>query len=169
MRPGFSKRAANRPGWRGTTAAPPGASTLRLCSGLPDWGISRLCQRSRARADRSRTVSAAGLGGGWRAPGDGGDPHGGIVCHHAAIGAAHDGACHRRGGAVRLGGGRRGLRLGPSLAAGSRTARAAFVLAVRSTEKLWSVLAGHLGQQTAADLAAALPAAAWHRLSAGAG
>src|SRR6202012_1770267 len=37
---------------------------------LPDWGISRLCQRSRARADRSRTVSAAGLGGGWagRAP-----------------------------------------------------------------------------------------------------
>lgn len=44
-----------------------------------------------------------------------------------------------------------------------------FVLAVRSNEKLWSVLAGRLGQQTAADLAAALPDAAWHRLSAGAG
>jgi len=44
-----------------------------------------------------------------------------------------------------------------------------FVLAVRSNEKLWSVLAGRLEQQTAADLAAALPDAAWHRLSAGAG
>src|SRR6202007_3168600 len=53
---GFLKRAANRPGWRGNTTAPPGASTLRLCSGLPDWGVSHLCQRSRARADRSRTV-----------------------------------------------------------------------------------------------------------------
>ena len=44
-----------------------------------------------------------------------------------------------------------------------------FVLAVRSTETLWSVRAGRLGQQTAAALATALPAAAWHRLSAGAG
>ena len=44
-----------------------------------------------------------------------------------------------------------------------------FVLTVRSNEKLWSVLAGRRGQQTAADLAAALPDAAWHRLSAGAG
>jgi SRSO17 transposase len=44
-----------------------------------------------------------------------------------------------------------------------------FVLTVRSNEKLWSVLAGRLGQHTAADLAAALPDAAWHRLSAGAG
>jgi len=44
-----------------------------------------------------------------------------------------------------------------------------FVLAVRRNEKLWSVLAGRLGQQTAAALAAALPDAAWHRLSAGAG
>ena len=44
-----------------------------------------------------------------------------------------------------------------------------FVLAVRRNEKLWSVLAGRLGQHTAADLAAALPDAAWHRLSAGAG
>jgi len=44
-----------------------------------------------------------------------------------------------------------------------------FVLTVRSNAKLWSVLAGRLGQQTAADLAAALPDAAWHRLSAGAG
>ena len=44
-----------------------------------------------------------------------------------------------------------------------------FVLAVRSNEKLGSVLAGRLGQQTAAALAAALPDAAWHRLSAGAG
>ncbi len=44
-----------------------------------------------------------------------------------------------------------------------------FVLAVRSNETLWSVLAGRLGQHTAAALAAALPAAAWHRLSAGAG
>lgn len=44
-----------------------------------------------------------------------------------------------------------------------------FILTVRSNEKLWSVLAGRLGQQTAADLAAALPDAAWHRLSAGAG
>ncbi len=44
-----------------------------------------------------------------------------------------------------------------------------FVLAVRSNETLWSVLAGRLGRHTAAALAAALPAAAWHRLSAGAG
>ena len=44
-----------------------------------------------------------------------------------------------------------------------------FVLTVRSNEKLWSVLAGRRGQQTAANLAAALPAAAWNRLSAGAG
>ena len=43
------------------------------------------------------------------------------------------------------------------------------ILTVRSNEKLWSVLAGRLGQQAAADLAAALPDAAWHRLSAGAG
>jgi hypothetical protein len=32
-----------------------------------------------------------------------------------------------------------------------------FVLTIRRTETLWSVLAGRLGQQTAADLAAALP------------
>jgi SRSO17 transposase len=44
-----------------------------------------------------------------------------------------------------------------------------FVLAVRRNEKLWSMLAGRLGQHTATDLAAALPDAAWHRLSAGAG
>jgi SRSO17 transposase len=44
-----------------------------------------------------------------------------------------------------------------------------FVLAIRSNEKLWSMLAGRLGQRTAVDLAAALPDAAWHRLSAGAG
>ena len=44
-----------------------------------------------------------------------------------------------------------------------------FVLAVRSNEKLWSLLDGRLGQHAAADLAAALPAAAWQRLSAGAG
>jgi SRSO17 transposase len=44
-----------------------------------------------------------------------------------------------------------------------------FVLTVRRNEKLWSVRAGHLGQHPAADLAAALPDAAWHRLSAGAG
>ena len=46
-----------------------------------------------------------------------GNTPGGIVCHQAAIGTAHDCACHRCGGAVRLGGGRRGLRLGSSLAA----------------------------------------------------
>jgi SRSO17 transposase len=44
-----------------------------------------------------------------------------------------------------------------------------FVLAVRRNEKLWSMLAGRLGQHTAPDLAAALPDAAWRRLSAGAG
>ena len=44
-----------------------------------------------------------------------------------------------------------------------------FILTVRSNEKLWSMLAGRLGQRTAVDLAAALPDAAWHRLSAGAG
>jgi SRSO17 transposase len=44
-----------------------------------------------------------------------------------------------------------------------------FVLAVRRNEKLWSMLAGRLGQHTATDLAAALPDAAWRRLSAGAG
>jgi SRSO17 transposase len=44
-----------------------------------------------------------------------------------------------------------------------------FVLAVRSNEKLWSVLDGRLGQHAAAALTAALPAAAWQCLSAGAG
>jgi SRSO17 transposase len=44
-----------------------------------------------------------------------------------------------------------------------------FVLAVRRNEKLWSMLAGRLGQHTATDLAAALPDAVWRRLSAGAG
>jgi SRSO17 transposase len=44
-----------------------------------------------------------------------------------------------------------------------------FVLAIRRNEKLWSMLAGRLGQHTAVDLAAAVPDAAWHRLSAGAG
>ena len=44
-----------------------------------------------------------------------------------------------------------------------------FVLAIRSNEKLWSVLGDRLGQHAAADLAKALPAAAWQRLSAGAG
>jgi SRSO17 transposase len=44
-----------------------------------------------------------------------------------------------------------------------------FVLAIRSNEKLWAVLDEHLGQRTAARLAAALPARAWRRLSAGAG
>lgn len=44
-----------------------------------------------------------------------------------------------------------------------------FVLAIRSNEKLWSVLGDQLGQHSAADLAQALPADAWQRLSAGAG
>jgi SRSO17 transposase len=49
-----------------------------------------------------------------------------------------------------------------------------FVLAIRSNEKLWSMRDGQtgddrLGQHTAAALAAALPEAAWQRLSAGAG
>jgi SRSO17 transposase len=45
----------------------------------------------------------------------------------------------------------------------------AFVLAVRSNEPLWSTLDGRTGQHTAAALAAAVPDAAWQRLSAGAG
>lgn len=44
-----------------------------------------------------------------------------------------------------------------------------FVLAIRSNEKLWAVLDERLGQHAAARLAAALPARAWQRLSAGAG
>jgi SRSO17 transposase len=44
-----------------------------------------------------------------------------------------------------------------------------FVLAVRSNEKLWSVLNNRLGQHAAAALASARPAAAWQCLSAGAG
>jgi SRSO17 transposase len=44
-----------------------------------------------------------------------------------------------------------------------------FVLAIRSNEKLWAVLGTHLGQHAASRLAAALPARAWRRLSAGAG
>src|ERR671917_83439 len=44
-----------------------------------------------------------------------------------------------------------------------------FMLAVRSNEKLWAVLGGRLGQHAASRLAAALPAQAWRRLSAGAG
>jgi SRSO17 transposase len=44
-----------------------------------------------------------------------------------------------------------------------------FVLAIRSNEKLWAVLDGHLGQHAASRLAASVPARAWRRLSAGAG
>ena len=44
-----------------------------------------------------------------------------------------------------------------------------FVLAIRSNEKLWSMLDDRFGQHTAAALAAAVPEAAWQRLSAGAG
>ena len=44
-----------------------------------------------------------------------------------------------------------------------------FVLAIRSNEKLWSMLGGQLGQHTAADLVKALSDDAWQRLSAGAG
>jgi SRSO17 transposase len=44
-----------------------------------------------------------------------------------------------------------------------------FVLAIRSNEKLWSILDDRMGQHTAAALAAAVPEAAWHPLSAGAG
>jgi SRSO17 transposase len=44
-----------------------------------------------------------------------------------------------------------------------------FVLAIRSNEKLWSMLDDRMGQHTAAALAAAIPQEAWQRLSAGAG
>lgn len=44
-----------------------------------------------------------------------------------------------------------------------------FALAVRSNETLWSVLKDRLGQHAAADLAKAVPASAWQRLSAGPG
>ena len=44
-----------------------------------------------------------------------------------------------------------------------------FVLAVRSNEKLWSVLGDRLGQHAAADLARAVPGDAWQCLSAGPG
>jgi SRSO17 transposase len=44
-----------------------------------------------------------------------------------------------------------------------------FLLAIRSNEKLWSMLDDRMGQHTAATLAAAVPAEEWQRLSAGAG
>jgi SRSO17 transposase len=44
-----------------------------------------------------------------------------------------------------------------------------FVLAIRSNEKLWSMLDDRMGQHTAAALAAALPAEEWQPLSVGAG
>ena len=44
-----------------------------------------------------------------------------------------------------------------------------FVLAIRGNEKLWSKLRGRPGRHAIADLAAALPARSWRRLSAGAG
>ena len=44
-----------------------------------------------------------------------------------------------------------------------------FVLAIRGNVKLGAVLGGRLGQHAASRLAAALPARAWRRLSAGAG
>jgi SRSO17 transposase len=44
-----------------------------------------------------------------------------------------------------------------------------FLLAIRSNEKLWSMLDDRMGQHTAATLAAAVPAEALQRLSAGAG
>jgi SRSO17 transposase len=44
-----------------------------------------------------------------------------------------------------------------------------FVLAIRSNEKLWSMLDDEMGQHTAAALAVAIPEEAWQRLSAGAG
>jgi SRSO17 transposase len=44
-----------------------------------------------------------------------------------------------------------------------------FVLAIRSNEKLWSMLDDRPGQHTAAALAAAVSEQAWQRLSAGAG
>jgi SRSO17 transposase len=45
----------------------------------------------------------------------------------------------------------------------------AFVLAVRSNERMWAGLDGRFGPHAAADLAAALPATAWQCLSAGPG
>ena len=136
---------------------------------MPDWGISRLCQRSRARADRSRTVSAAGLGGGWRAPGDGGDPR-------AVSFATKPQLAQRMIARAIAAGVPFAWVVGDEVYGSDRRLRLfleqherPFILTVRSNEKLWSVLAGRLGQQTAADLAAALPDAAWHRLSAGAG
>src|SRR3954470_18496294 len=44
-----------------------------------------------------------------------------------------------------------------------------FVLAIRSNEKLWSVLKERHGQHSATELTQALPKTAWQRLSAGAG
>jgi SRSO17 transposase len=44
-----------------------------------------------------------------------------------------------------------------------------FVLAIRGNETLWSTLDGSMGQHAASALAAAVPAADWQRLSAGAG
>jgi len=44
-----------------------------------------------------------------------------------------------------------------------------FVLAIRSNEKLWSVLKERHGQHAATELTQALPKTAWQRLSAGAG
>jgi len=44
-----------------------------------------------------------------------------------------------------------------------------FLLAIRSNEKLWSVLEERHGQHSAAELTQALPKTAWQRLSAGAG
>jgi SRSO17 transposase len=71
---------------------------------------------------------------------------------------------------MRLGPRRRDLRLGPPAADGDLERREQpFVLAVRSDEKLWAVLGGRLGRHAASRLAAALPARAWRRLSAGAG
>src|SRR5215216_5814463 len=45
----------------------------------------------------------------------------------------------------------------------------AFVLAIRGNEKLWSKLHGRPGRHAIAGIAAALPARAWRRFSAGAG
>ncbi len=80
-----------------------------------------------------------------------------------------DRASARRRRAVRVGPGRRDLRRRPAAADDAEARGKPYLLGVRGNDKLWSELDGRIGQHAPEDLAKALPARAWRRLSAGAG
>jgi hypothetical protein len=136
---------------------------------LPDRGVRRLRPRARPRPHRPPAPPAQGLGERSRAPGGRARAGRGGPRHRAGARGRADRAGHRRRRAVRPGGGRRRLRRGRDRGGAAPRGRGPRARRHGPAHRFWSRGKHPSVAGTAEEIAAAPPAAAWVRPSAGEG